>query len=367
MPKVLSLVWYKVYPPLFGGQKGIALFNRQLAKHCELVCLCSDNNEPREPYTVLPVLAGGQRHVINPFYWQKVKRICNAEKPSAIILEHPYQGISAWIAARRINAKLVVHSHNIESSRFRQIGKWWWPLLRVYEKWVHRRADLSLFKTEEDLRWAIKYFGLDEEKCIVIPYGIEQTARQRMTNNFVREKYAIRPEEKIFLFAGTLDYEPNAAAVENIFHELAPQLKMSGIPFKIMICGRNRFPAFQYLNELSDPNVIMAGEVEQIEPFFAAADVFINPVLYSGGIQTKIIDAIANGCNTVCFTSQARGIPPDVCGSKLLTAADHDWSDFTRKVLHAASYQAPTPSSFFEYFDWDRILQSLIRKLQLHG
>ncbi|MCG2615393.1 glycosyltransferase family 4 protein [Terrimonas sp. NA20] len=367
MPKVLSLVWYKVYPPSFGGQKGVALFNRQLAKHCELVCLCSDNNEPREPYTVLPALPGGQRHVINPFYWQKVKRICCAEKPSAIILEHPYQGISAWIAARTIKAKLVVHSHNIESSRFRQIGKWWWPVLRVYEKWVHRRADLSLFKTEEDLRWAIKYFGLDEEKCVVIPYGTEQTGRQRIADNFVREKYAIRPEEKIFLFAGTLDYEPNAAAVENIFRELAPRLKASGIPFKILICGRNRFPSFQYLNDLSDQDIIMAGEVEHIEPIFTAADVFINPVLYSGGIQTKNIDAIANGCNTVCFASQSTGIPIEVCGNKLFVAADNNWDDFAGQVSNAAAFRHPTPLSFFQYFDWERILQSLIRKLHLHG
>jgi polysaccharide biosynthesis protein PslH len=366
MPKVLSLVWYKVYPPMFGGQKGIAMFNRQLAKHCELVCICSNNNEPSEQYPVHPVLPTGQRHVINPFYWRKVSRLCKKEAPAAIILEHPYQGIAAWIAAQKNKAKLVVHSHNIESTRFRQIGKWWWPLLRIYEKWVHRKAALSLFKTEEDQLWAIKHFGLDKEKCIVIPYGVEPATSETPPDE-LREKYAIKKDEKIFLFAGTLDYEPNAAAVENIFRELAPRLKASGISFKIIICGRNRFPAFQYLNELTDSNIILAGEVAAIGPFFSAADVFINPVLYSGGIQTKNIDAIANGCNTVCFTSQATGIPAEVCGDKLLTAEDHNWDDFTEQALIAASFQSPTPLSFFQYFDWERILQSLIRKLQLHG
>ncbi len=371
MPKVLSLVWYKVYPPVFGGQKGIALFNRQLAKHCDLVCICSGNNEPAEPYTVLPVLPTGQRHVINPFYWQKVKGISKKEKPEVIILEHPYQGIAAWLAARASKASLVVHSHNIESERFCRIGKWWWPILRVYEKWVHRRADLSLFKTEEDLDWAVKHFRLDRNKCVVIPFGISQTesAQTDATTpvpGIIRKKYQIDNEEKIFLFAATLDYEPNASAVENIFRELAPRLRAAGIRFRIIICGRNRFPAFQYLNTLTDPNVIMAGEVESIKPFLWEADVFINPVLYSGGIQTKNIDAIANGCNTVCFTSQATGISADVCGDKLMMAADHNWEDFTRLMLISASHQTTTPSSFYQYFDWERILQLLIRKLQLH-
>lgn len=41
MSKILSIVWYKVLPPVFGGQKGIAGFNKHLAKHHPLVCLCS--------------------------------------------------------------------------------------------------------------------------------------------------------------------------------------------------------------------------------------------------------------------------------------------------------------------------------------
>lgn len=366
MTTILSLVWYKVYPPRFGGQKGIAHFNRHLAKHAELVCLCSGDNSTDESYRVLNDLPSGQRHVINPFYWSVVKRTAKETNASIIILEHPYHGIAAWLAARANNARLVVHSHNIESDRFRQIGKWWWPLLRAYEKWTHRRASLSLFKTETDLEWAVRHFGLDPEKCLVIPYGVEVPLVDDAAAAAIRRQYDIRPDEKLLLFAGTLDYEPNAKAVEDIFRQLAPALRQQGFAYKILVCGRNRFPAFHYLNKLKDPSVIIAGEVASIDPYFAAADVFINPVLSGGGIQTKNLDAIAHGCNTVCFRSQATGIPAGICGDKLSVVDDGNWEEFVRAIAGSAAVKTSTRSAFFSYFDWERILQPLIHNLHLH-
>lgn len=368
LEKIISLVWYKVLPPLFGGQKGIAHFNQYLSLHYPLVCVCSDNNQPKGelPYKVLPVLPTGQKHVLNPLYWRKVKQIARQEKATAIILEHPYQGIAAWLAAKAIKARFIVHSHNIESNRFRQIGKWWWPLLQHYEKWVHRRASLNLFKTREDQEWAVQHFGLSAEKCLIIPYGVEQPVIDPEDGQKLRRQYGIGAEEKILLFAGTLDYEPNAKAVEDIFSAIAPRLRAAGMPFRIIICGRNRLPAFQYLNKLADTSVIMAGEQVSIDPYFVASDVFINPVLSGGGIQTKNIDAIAHGCNTVCFSSQATGIPAHECGTKLSIAENGNWDHFTSLVIQAAAHKDPTPRSFFAYFDWNRILQPLIHNLQAH-
>jgi len=311
-------------------------------------------------------LPTGQKHVLNPLYWRKVKQIVRQEKATILILEHPYHGIAAWLAAKAVKARLIVHSHNIESNRFRQIGKWWWPLLQRYEKWVHRRASLSLFKTYEDQEWAVQHFGLSPEKCLIIPYGVERPVMDPEAGQKLREQYGIGPEEKLLLFAGTLDYEPNAKAVEDIFSAIAPRLRAAGMAFRVLICGRNRFPAFQYLNKLTDESVIMAGEQPSIAPCFMAADVFINPVLSGGGIQTKNIDAIAHGCNTVCFASQATGIPVHECGTKLYIAENGNWDNFASLIIQAAARKEPTPDSFFTYFNWDRILQPLIHNLQAH-
>ena len=366
MDKILSIVWYKVLPPVFGGQKGIAGFNKHLAKHHPLVCLCSKNNEPADDLLnkVLPELPTNKLQFINPFVWRKIRTIAKRQKPIHIICEQPYHGIAALFAAKATNAKLIVHSHNIESERFRQAGKFWWRILRVYERWVHRKADLSLFKTDADRDFAITHFGLKAEKCIVVPYGIEKPLLNKTAGKLIRQKHRIADNEKIILFAGTLDYEPNAMAVKNIYNKIAPELENSGIPFKIIICGRNRNPSFNYLNDLSYRSVIKAGEVNDIENYFEAADVFINPVQLGGGVQTKNIDAISNHCTVVCFENMSAGLLLQVCGSKLQIAVENDWQGFVASTIKEMQQKEKTPDAFFAYFDWENNIKTLNERLK---
>jgi glycosyltransferase involved in cell wall biosynthesis len=361
--KILSIVWYKVLPPVFGGQKGIAHFNKHLAWHIPLVCLCSRDNEPagQIPYKVIAELPTGKGQFINPLCWQKISTVARKEEVTHILLEHPYHGIAAIKAKKATGARLIVHAHNIESQRFRLAGKWGWQLLRKYERWVHRKADLSLFKTEEDKRYAIEHFGLREDQCKIVPYGIEKPdpIDKELACRFIRNKYDIGTNEKIFLFAGTLDYMPNAKAVEDIFKEIAPRLTAANIPFKIIICGRNRFPSFHYLNQLTHPAVIMAGEVEDIALHFTAADAFINPVQYGGGVQTKNMDALAHHCNVVCFSNMSTTEIASVAGDKLFTCPPGDWGAFIVQLQVAAGSQTDTPVLFFETYNWKRIVLDL--------
>lgn len=347
---------------MFGGQKGIANFNKSLAYHIPLVCLCSDDNEPagQIPYKVMAALPAGKSQFINPSCWNQIVSTARQEQVSHIILEHPYHGIAALKAKKATGAKLIIHAHNIESERFRLSGKWGWRILKQYEKWIHRKADLSLFKTEEDKSYAIQHFGLEQDKCYVMPYGIEapKTIDKATASRFVRNRHGIAAEEKIILFAGTLDYAPNAKAVEDIFKELAPRLANS----RIIICGRNKFSSFQYLNTLSHPAVLMAGEAEDISVYFAAADVFINPVQYGGGMQTKNIDALAHNCNVVCFSDMSGAVSSDA-GNKLFTCAPGDWEGFVKQVQAAGRLRTDTPALFFEKYSWKKIIGDLINKI----
>ena len=366
MEKILSIVWYKVLPPVFGGQKVIAGFNKYLARHHQLVCLCSGNNESGDDhlYKFLPVLPVGKMQFINPLVWRKIKSVAQKEMITHIILEHPYHGFAAIRAQRTTGSRLIVHSHNIESERFKQLGKWWWWLLSKYERWTHRKADLSLFITETDREFAIKHFGLSAEKCLVIPYGIERTLPNENAGTLIRERYKIDKTEKIFLFAGTLDYFPNTEAVRNIVDKVVPCLEKTSLRYKIIVCGRNRFDAFRHLARLSHPGIIMAGEVTDIENYFDAADVFINPVLSGGGIQTKNIDALAHHCPVVCFENMADGIPGEICGSKLLTVTKGNWEQFAELIMQAALHKEQTPDAFFAYFNWENIIRPLSEKIK---
>ena len=363
--RFLSIVWYQVLPSRFGGQKGIALFNKYLSAHEPLDCLCSKNNKPPDDitYKVIAELPNSKTQFFNPFCWKKIVDTARKQHSTHLILEHPYHGIAGFLVKTILKRKLIVHSHNIEYLRFKQLKKWWWKILQVYEGWTHRQADLSIFKTEADLERAVAQFKLQKTKCFVIPYGIEQTIDPRIriaARKEMEQFYDIAPHEKILLFAGTLDYLPNAEAVEAIYTIIAPGLSEKNISFKIIICGRNRFPEFSYLNELSQPNVINAGEIEEIEKYFAAADVFINPVIITTGIQTKVIDALSFHCNVVCFENMITDIPLELLHEKIFMAPLNDWSAFIEQTIKGAKSFTQTPDGFMNKLHWDNLAKEFI-------
>jgi glycosyltransferase involved in cell wall biosynthesis len=367
MSRILSIVWYKIFPPVFGGQKGIAGFNQELSQHHELVCLCSNHNEAGSniPYKVIPELPADQLQFIDPRVWSNIRSVTKQVAPEFIILEHPYHGIAAVKTAQAVAAKLIVHSHNIESERFRELGKWGWQVLRRYEKWVHRKAAINVFKTRADLEFAISQFGLDPLKCVVVPYGIERPFINPDAGTLIRERHGIGKEEKILLFAGTLDYKPNALAFENIFTKIAPLLEKQSFAARVIICGRNHKPSFKYLNQFSHPSVIVAGEVTDIENYFQAADAFINPVQTGGGIQTKNIEALSHHCNVVCFANKISDMPPDLCANKLWVAEENNWPAFITATLAALGHKEKTPETFFTYFGWENCIRPLLDKIKM--
>jgi polysaccharide biosynthesis protein PslH len=370
MEKILSVVWYKILPAKYGGQKGIALFNKYLSKEIELVCLCSKNNEQTSEvnYKLIPELPVSKTQFLNPFCWYKIISTVKKEKITHLILEHPYHGIAGWFAKKVYGIKLIVHSHNIEAKRFKEAGNRWWRLLAFYEKWIHRRANLSLFKTEDELSYAVTHFGLEKEKCILTPYGIdpeEKRPDRHAARSIIAERHNVLPTEKILLFAGTLDYKPNATAVENIYKEIAPRLAVQDFQGKIIICGRNKLPSFQYLNRLNHPTVINTGEVEDIENYFAAADVFINPVLSGGGVQTKVIDALSYGCNVVAFKKMIEKRMSDAESQSLFSADSSDWNDFIEKLERSCN-SAKRAGNFTDLYNWEKIIKQVVLFLKDH-
>jgi len=362
MSKILSVVWYKILPAKYGGQKGIALFTKYLAQCHEVVLLCSKNNRAKDlPFKIRPELPISKSQFLNPFCWRKISKVSKEFQPAYIIVEHPYHGIAGWMARNKTRAKLILHSHNIESQRFRDLGKWWWRFLAIYERWAHRRADLNLFKTERDLQWAIEHFGLNAKECLVIPYGTEQPPfNKEKSKTIIAARHAIREGTKIILFAGTLDYQPNAIAAEMIFKEIAPRLRDDNL--KILICGRNQLKTFQHLIQLNHPNVLYCGEVEDIENYFAAADVFLNPVETGGGIQSKTVEALSYNLNVVCFQSQADE-QFAIAGEKIVTCAPRDFDAMVKNIRRSLADSPPTRSEFFEFYSWKNIIKRLHEKL----
>jgi polysaccharide biosynthesis protein PslH len=354
--RILSVVWYKVLPPLFGGQKGVALFNEYLGRLAPLTCLCSENNIAIPgSYGLDASLPVSKTQFFNPLCWWKIYAAVKRTKATHLILEFPYYGLAGVLCKRLLDVKLLVHAHNIESLRFKEQGKWWWRPLQAYEKWTLQKADTVFFKTEKEKAFAIKQFAVDPEKTMVVPYGIEVREKpdKAKAKAIILERHAIKPDTRLLLFAGTLDYSPNAAAISELKTNVIPLLNKTGLSYKILVCGRVVDKAFSYLQNMSEANLLYAGNVEDIDTYFAAADVFLNPVAAGGGVQTKIVDALAFYLNVVCFEGRQEGIEGAV--TKIFTAQKGNWTAFTDAISQALESRKPTPPDFFKQHDWNNI------------
>ena len=361
LTKIALLAPYNVYPARTGGKKFIAFFHQYLAKELPVAFLSvKDNSLPEELQGSFHAISGNSKlRYANPLLFFRMKKFIREKEITDLVLVHPYFGWLAWMLKKATGVKLSILSHNIESIRFKSMGKWWWRLLWQYEKRTHRIIDHNFFVTQEDMDFAIKNYQLSPASCSVITYGTElQIAPSRDEKISAAEKiralYNILPEEKILLFNGTLDYLPNIEAVKYIVDHINPNLLKTGFRYKIIICGKGLPAEFNELKDQAGSNIIYVGFVEDIDLFFKGADIFLNPVITGGGIKTKLVEALGNGLTSVSSESGAFGVPAGITPGKLSIVKDHSWNAFTEAII-SADISAEINTSFFNHFYWGNI------------
>ena len=359
MPRVLGIVSFRIFPTYMGGQKGVALFYRYLKREVEVVLALSRDNQPTEELETLPLLHPNRQIYKNLSVIGQLKQLILDRKIDLLIAEHSYAGWIAHLAGK----PFILHSHNIEGQRFRKMGKRWWPLYHRYEGWIHRKALHNFFISQEDLEYAVRRFRLDRERCTVITYGVEER-RQYPDREALRQELGLPPDRKLLLFNGTLDYEPNYEAVLLIIDTLIPLFRERAWPFEVIITG-NRAPRELAEKMLACPNQTYAGYVPDVDQYYQAADLFINPVANDTGVKTKLIEALANHCPAVSTRAGATGIPQEICGAQLQLVEEENWPTFVaacERVLGGP--RTATPTDFFDHYLWTHIAQKAAAIIQ---
>jgi glycosyltransferase involved in cell wall biosynthesis len=365
MARLLVIVSYKVFPAQMGGQKGIVHFYDHLKlQHAIRLAVSGDNEELPNSYPVDRILFTHSRMALNILRISAMRKMIRTYRINAIIAEHSYTGWMAWLLKKWTGIPFIIHSHNIECSRFRQMGRRGWKAYQHYEKWIHRKADFSFFKTEEEKQFALKAFSLSASRCDVIPYGVNRVKKVANANQKLRQKYGIRARY-IFYFNGTLDYLPNQVAVEHIVNDINPLLQEAGIDYIFLISGKGLSPILQQAIQQAN-NLCYIGFAEDLELVYQGACLFLNPVINNSGVKTKLVEALANNCTVVSTESGATGIPKDLCGQKLVTTEDGNWHAFTNAILDMMA-QAGTnvTDEFLTYFSWSNIAQKAARQIQV--
>ena len=372
MRKILCIAPYQFIPYFSGGQKYIAEFTRYLAKKTALTVISTGDNKPgqEDTYTFLPYLDKERtRYIDIGLVWQ-LHSLIKKNKYDAIIWEHPYYGWLAMILQWLTGIYTIIHTHNIEYQRFRSMGRWWWSILKAYEKWTLRNADNIFCITEEDKQVMINEFGIRRENTCLVTAGIDGVSYYPEKLSFqqlIKQRHGISDETRLFLFSGLLSYKPNEDAVLFIRDKLVPKLESEkSFPFKIIICGKGMNPIYTNDTDPKNQHIIYTDFVEDISEYIKAADLFLNPVITGGGIKTKVIESIGFNTTVISTISGATGVKKDVCGNKLVVVPDGDVQSFTKAIVEFADDHSETPPAYYQYYQWENIIEQAIKSLPEH-
>ena len=122
----------------------------------------------------------------------------------------------------------------------------------------------------------LEQYGIDEP-IEIIPTGVDISKFSKSTNENIREKYKINPEQPLLLTLSRLAFEKNIDKLLNAMPDILARVPET----KLMICGDG--PARESLvQQVSDMNlidsVIFTGEInnDEVGGYYKAADVFVS-------------------------------------------------------------------------------------------
>lgn len=175
--------------------------------------------------------------------------------------------------------------------------------VRTVERRVVHESDLVFCCSELDAEHFAADYALPATKLRVAPNGIwlaepgaEDPAAQEMARQLAGKH--------ILFFMGKLDYAPNIEALAFLTNHLLPELECRRPgKFACVITGGPSLP-----DGIFHPHLHYAGQVPDVGPWMAMADICLAPIFSGSGTRLKILEYFAAGKTVVATAKAAEGI-----------------------------------------------------------
>jgi glycosyltransferase involved in cell wall biosynthesis len=269
------------------------------------------------PYTV-------ERH-FDPSVLRRVQQDCDRLQCDVLYCDH----LSMMEYGYRVDLPVVLDTHNIEYQILRRYGAGLWPgspiralvarewrSVKAYERRAYSTADLVFAVSDVDAA-EIRALSPHAHVC---PAGIAIDVDRIQPASRARAS-------KEVLFVGGLHWPPNAEAVTFLLGDVWPSLRQECPDARLTIVGRDHHALSRQWQK--SENVVFAGYVDDLEPFYERCAVVVAPVRSGSGLRVKILDAFARAIPVVSTTIGCEGL--DVMPGTHLLIGD-DAGGFARAV-----------------------------------
>ena len=200
-----------------------------------------------------------------------------------------------------LKCKKILDAHNVESDILKNqyifedniLKKVFFYLqhskMLKYETKICSQMDGVLATSEDDRKVLMEY----NNNTIVIPNGVADISNQVDQNN------------KIITFVGLMSYRANIDAMLYFTNTILPLIVAREPEVKLFIVGKK--PAKEISN-LAGSNVVVTGEVEDINKYIRESSVMIVPLRIGSGTRIKILEAMSHGKPVVSTSLGCMGI-----------------------------------------------------------
>jgi len=333
--KILQLSNKLPFPEKDGGALGISVFTKALLQAGHQVKMLAMNTSRQfieldsipqklkdeikletvnvdtsiKPMNALFALLKGESYNVSRFisseYKNKLSAILKNEPFDIIQIEGLYLAPYIKVIRNLSHAPIIMRAHNIEWMIWQRLAneekkplkalylKKLTAQLKKYEEASINLCDGITTTTIQDMD-RLKSMGC--KKTIVhIPFGIDTS------------KYKTAPSEKkpSLFYIGALDWLPNQQGLNWFLEKIWPKVHSAYPAPEFHVAGRNMPEAYK---NVSHPNVVFHGEVNDAQAFMNAYEIMLVPLLAGSGVRVKIIEGMAMGKPIITTSVGLEGI-----------------------------------------------------------
>jgi sugar transferase (PEP-CTERM/EpsH1 system associated) len=186
----------------------------------------------------------------------------------------------------------------------------------------------------------------------VIPNGVDLDYFQPLEQE--RHRYNL-------VFSGKMSYHANVATALYLYHHIMPLIWRQRPEVTLTIVGSKPPTAIQCLAR--DARVKVTGYVDDMRSYVGRAEVMLSPMVYSVGIQNKVLEAMALGTPVVVDAQAASSLNAQSGRDLLVASTPQEFAAATLRLLDDAELRAAMGRSGRAYVEahhnWHEMAQRI--------
>lgn len=171
--------------------------------------------------------------------------------------------------------------------------------IKRYEKKICNEASYVLTLSENDIV-SLLDIGVNKNKLKLLPAITINDTETRMPQTFENK-------ENIIIYIGTFNWDANVDGLDYFLKNVYNKLKQNIPDLKFYIIGKNPPKKLSDYAE-HDSSIIFTGFVNDLNPYYKKAKLFITYLRFGSGIKIKILEALAHGLPVVSNEIGLEGI-----------------------------------------------------------